>query len=50
MRKNEIKENNSNKKLKKKVTNWGKEVMAIIATTNDAENLYDPSNDKGKLL
>ena len=48
MRKNEKKGNNSNKKQKKEVTNQGDEVMAIVAMTNDAKNLFDPSNDEGK--
>ena len=47
-RKNEKMSNNSNKKQKKELTNQGEEVMAIIAAINDAENLFDPSNDEGK--
>ena len=37
-----------NKKWKKEVTNQGEEVVAIVAATNDAKNLFDPSNDEGE--
>ena len=37
-----------NKKRKKEVMNQGEEVVAIVATMNDAKTLFDPSNDKGK--
>ena len=30
------------------MTNQGEEVVAIVAATNDAKNLFDPSNDEGE--
>ena len=48
-RKDEMRGRGFNKKQKKEVTNYGEEeVMAIVAVTNDAKTLFDPSNDEGK--
>ena len=39
-----------NKKQKKEVENQGEEVVAIFATTNDAESLFDPPKNDIKTL